>query len=508
MDKEKIILSLLFLSTQITEKLLRLESYYKLANEKIILFNSDLLNNFKKNISTLIKNDLINIFHQIKKLEQYYSPNTEQATYSSIMFLCRKIDSLFLQLSYIQYTKTPLELKYFIDSLFNGIFEKYHKNQFNIIFSDIYSFEKHKPEIGNADNLKKGESQKDRASTVLLLPKIENTNPLHWGNLVHEMAHAMPNNIVDNFRNHKNQIKKNKKKEYSGENEKILMNWIDEIRCDLTAFKVLGLAYFSSFIDIVTNLASHINLDKNGDNHPCPTLRINLMNRYIKNEKKYTFVKNLFDVESWSSLSAFYRSYYYQILKINVAYEKLESDIVDFEHQNNVDIEPLDLIKFIEKNYEEITSPLEVNTPIKLSLDLLRSKLEDGIPIGTNSTIEGVGINLLKNELKLLEKVINEGVNNDNEIVNKKNKIFNKFKEEATCISDILNSGWLYKCENIYQHFIKEIRKCNADKLDESFEKIISDFKYKLFYLDDLLRNSIETSYLSELFSKELNIDN
>jgi hypothetical protein len=70
---------------------------------------------------------------------------------------------------------------------------------------------------------------------------------------------------------------------------------------------------------------------------------------------------------------------------------------------------------------------------------------------------------------------------------------------EAPCtIAEIVNAGWLYKCEQIYADAAARIQKFDIDNgMDE-------EFALKLLNLDNLLRNSIETSYLATLFSPYL----
>jgi hypothetical protein len=67
---------------------------------------------------------------------------------------------------------------------------------------------------------------------------------------------------------------------------------------------------------------------------------------------------------------------------------------------------------------------------------------------------------------------------------------------ETPCtIAEILNAGWVYKCEEIYARAAE-----NLHMLDNTME---STFQSDVLTLDDLLRNSIETARLHSLFLEE-----
>ncbi|MFC1817117.1 hypothetical protein ACFL0M_14545 [Thermodesulfobacteriota bacterium] len=318
---------------------------------------------------------------------------------------------------------------------------------------------------------------------TLFLPKIEFENPLQWATLVHEMGHAVPDNIS----------KLLSKEDYdnicsgSKTDQEIFKNWAEEIFCDLLSLHLLGPAYLASFIDFVT-VKGHKLLENFSVTHPPPRYRIWLMCCVLR--KKGISANFSTSISGENDLSNFFYALFENRCEVRRIYFK------DFPLSMNTDKINIDARLFWNRMEEIVEKFVPFNESIppfdQNKFKHLVSRLEKNIPIGAYSS-SNLSDNTITIEcLNDIEKIISTEKDEQNNIEAKLKKAFDTIRERPCTIAEIINAGWLYKCEKIYLQTINIL-----NRFDKEQQNI---FKDKLYRLDGLLRNSIETSYLTQLF--------
>lgn len=308
-------------------------------------------------------------------------------------------------------------------------------------------------------------------SPILSLPKILNDVPLMWGSLMHEIGHLIYqkleitdelSTIIDG--------------EYSETAIVTTENWFEELYCDLFALRIMGPAYFSSWITFCL-----LNPDPSRKTtfHPSPIERIKIMeteltSRGISNDiiKHYSSIWKL-------------RCEKLPILpEISVHGILLAVPIYDSEVTTPTPIIATDeMLQMIIPKVEELSwlSKYTDKVSDEDKLELLVKELDDRIPIGS---IKMMDVNSIKKGIDAADS--SEKIEN----------ILKNVVEDPNNMVEILNAGWLYQSRRKYNMFRSEFLNIFQEKPDVAYD----NYCEYLNYFNRNLMKSIEASALHSFY--------
>jgi len=480
-------LTLKFLVVQILEKILRMERF--LDNAALMGARSDqeVVNTFKSHLNVIKTEFYFTVRHVgAKKL----SENSVPIILRLLATCFHSVDQLHLHLAYVVGQWTSPEARVFVKAVFENFGAGLTKNKdLSVVLSDTYMFEE--TDLATYLAQRAGISNKNNLQTpTLFLPKVEAENPLQWGTLIHEMGHAVAEKV-------KTIMTPAEVKAIAGDSEvgtHVLFDWLEETYCDLISLHLLGPAYLASFVEFIMVIGSEGFLEKASATHPHPRMRVfTMFSRLEKRSVKCSFSCD--ETKPWGDLA----SLYYKLFEDRCRLER--------EHLNPpfqaVETLPINVAQFrtcLEAHVEEVV-PIDksLKTFDQRKFSKLSQRLEDGIPIGSYSPVQvEKGDKEALESMKLLRKRLQSGkTENRTEIETHLNSIRSRVRETPCTIAEIVNAGWLYKCEKIYYEALSKLGSFGPEQEEK--------FKAQLFSLDALLRNSIETSYLNTLFSSHIN---
>lgn len=431
-----------------------------------------------------IKAEFYSVFQCFSSDEMELTENMYEALLRHISSCFHDLDELHIELSYIHGHWTPPEAFVFVKSLFAPLKQiATGKNKLSVVLSDTYMFE----EFDLRQYLYGGTAKSldpYSQTPTLLLPKLEFENPLQWGTMVHEMGHAFyePSNSIFN----EDEI--NEMSKGSTLAKKVINNWTEEIYCDLLSLHLLGPAYLVSFVEFITIIGSEGLLESFSDTHPPPRFRIVLMWQVIKNKGLESKLINPLNTKHIELADFYYelfeerckaeRKYFGPSIKTKGA---LSFDMNVFRNR-------------IEERVEKIIPLDKKNSTFNIEkFKFLYKRLKKGVPIGafSNDILNGNDEQYLT-KLQEIDRIVNETPNVYNPDVEKLlETVFNRVSEEPCSTAEIINTGWLFKIEKIYKNLIDNIRDISpSNELN---------FKEDIRAMDALLKNSIETSFLTQL---------
>ncbi|MBI4557004.1 MAG: hypothetical protein HY706_05415 [Candidatus Hydrogenedentes bacterium] len=354
----------------------------------------------------------------------------------------------------------------------------------SVVLSDTFMFEETDLESYLAARAGTQANHTKRTPT-LFLPKVEVENPLQWATLVHEMGHAIYEPAFCPLSGDEIQV-------ITAGNAAgidILNSWLQEIFCDFVSLYLLGPAYLAAFIDFMLVVSSEGLLEEASESHPPPALRIHLMSRSLE----------LQDIESRFELPLFGKwqdvgGFFVQMMHSRRSIQRIHYN-PPLQDLNALPIDTHELRIRLEEKISELL-PAEIRLPPfdKKRFSCLSRRLQDGVPIGSCSLVETIGTEKTDAlaDLDFMDRGLEGGdPENPDEILTKLHNVGKRISESPCKIAEIVNAGWLYKCEHIYARVVEKI-----DSLDDENERMLNT---SLCNLDNLLRNSIETAYLGSL---------
>ena len=474
-------------AVQVIERIFRLERLLNLALDRELKIDREVILTFVQHL-TVIKEHLFEPLKYIGGFKEEISYRNYRNTLKVISHCIIAIDRLHIHLSYIPGTMPTPETNAFVKALFQPFQEYIPPNQnISVILSNTYMFEEVDLNKYLSNSTNYFYVKQNEIKPTLFLPKMEFENPLQWATLVHEMCHAIPNN--------KNKLLNDiDYKKICNENEiniEILKRWAEEIFCDLLSLHLLGPAYLASFIDFVT-VKGHELLEDISTTHPPTRYRIVLMNRILRKKKITAEFMN--PVSGKSNLAEYFYWFFEERCEMQREYF-MGFSTSTISKDMNIDFR--EFYNCIEEVVEEFIPFAKSIQPFNQDkFKHLVSRLEKNIPIGAYSSSK---LTSSSDCLKCLKDIDEALISNPDQDNIKKNlyKAFDIVKETYCTIAEIINAGWIYKSEKIYLKAFKVLNKFNIEEQNR--------FKEKIYRLDSLLRNSIETSYLSQLFSRETN---
>jgi hypothetical protein len=474
-----------FGSVQALEKILRLERFLSSSFSLVHKSDRDVVRTFKRQLQT-IKQRFYEFTRCLSADERQIPFATRRSVFRELKVCLRSIDELHLDLSYVRGQWTCPETSVFVKALFEPIRSESTPTQnLSVVLSDAYMFE----ETDLAALLSKKLDPlhgRETQTPTLFLPKIEVENPLRWATLVHEMGHAIyaPS---DSFLTEAEVHAMTKGRP---EGIKIVNSWFEEIYCDFISLHLLGPAYLAAFIDFLLSISTEGILERASDSHPPPRLRIQLMCWDLQQKGiSANFADDLFN--GGTDMARFFDEMFGQRTKAERMY--LTPSFQNFEGAFDAHDFRLRLEKAVEDRF-----PTRITLPPfdKDRFSCLSERLQIGVPIGSSSIVEvseRENASALK-DLKSIQESLTNGSDPEPEQLTKAlDNVRIRIKETPCNIAEIVNAGWLYKCEHIYKDAVTTIDSFDKEK-EESFDKA-------LLNLDNLLRNSIETAYLCSLLS-------
>lgn len=469
---------------EILEKIFRLKAFLSKAAVRATKPDLEVIRIFDTAIKEVLKS-IETVFH---KLHKDYGKLDEYERFSCmrrISDVFNSIDDLHSQLRFVYGEWTAPETYIFVKSLFKSLPEPH--NNVSIVLSDSYMFE----EVDLSRYLEfrlnhyNIPAELGEIRPTLFLPKIEYSNPLNWSILVHEMGHVLNKPLSEIFSG-------SEILEISTTADSIIMleNWTEEVWCDLIALKLLGPSYLASYITFSLLLASSGNIEGSSSTHPADRFRINIMKDYL--EKMGIELKIQCDFTDFNNITDFFDN----LFEDRCCFER-ENIILDLPPHSQF---PINYHKFRDLLIDKIDG-LTQDTITNLEIDnekirILTERLSSGILIG--SSFGRQNPDALLGKLEELEKIIKNKDPRD-KINNLMKELLCGVKEYPCNIGEIINAGWLYKCEKLYPKMI-DLFFYNSSRMNDC----LKIFQNDISLLDDKLKKSIEISYVHGLFSEEL----
>jgi len=410
----------------------------------------------------------------------------------SIAKCTRNFYDLHLQLSFIQGPWIAPEMETFVRAVCEDVAASIHAPRaVSIVTSDNYIFE----EVNLSAYFSSLTGTKNAGATpTLFIPKIDAGNPLLWPTLIHEYAHT-----------HHVYIEGTplylfvKGLNVSQEARDILMRWTEELYCDLFAQHLLGPAYLAALTDFVIFTAPIEYIEAETETHPLPRFRVTaLFGDLGLADERVPFERALIAAEGHSNTLASISSLLFD--------ERCEWELrdgaplpskrqrtrrmpveVDLNHFRNEVLRTID---------EFVPEPLRRDRFGAATLTSLTNRLTDRIPIGSIPIVweRERARKQMRAASDAIDAELLTASPAEDKIEAELHRMQDAIAERPTTISEILNAGWSYKWQFIYDPLIADIENLTADG--------DADLQNRLFLLDDILRNSIETAYFGRLFVK------
>jgi hypothetical protein len=466
---------------QVFERILRMEGLLRLAREGTSRSDRNVVRTFAQHLQS-IKHNFMSLFPGLGDPSEELDAPTAASLLKHADACFSDIDQMHFHLSFLSSRWSMPESNVFVRALFDPVQSRAAiPRKISIVLSDTYMFE----ELELASYLSESANSPRvilRSAPTLLLPKLEAGNPLHWGTLVHELGHALSENLRNWL---KSETVSAHIEEIVGDKPRsIAENWAEEFFCDFLGLQLLGPAYLLSFVDFLVLPGIKANLLSPTRTHPFARERVNSMATAMKIagvEVPFTSPLN----DEWGDISEFAAELFNHRCragKVHLGDKGTAPEIDAREFEERV---KRPLLK------EFGGSPCNLNAQ---RLHLLITRLERGVPIGSlpQFQITNSGAEMQDTINRLREKLASEDAPADADISQAIQMLQDGIREEPVSISEIINAGWLFKLGHLYDPMIKRVHALKPKHAEE--------FAQALSHLDALLRNSIETSYLGALF--------
>jgi len=470
------------------EKIFRLQAFlYKAsvsaaeADIKVIAIYNSAVNEVLKSIEVVIK-----------KLHDKYGALDEYERFSCmrrISNVFNSVDDLHSQLRFIYGEWTVPETYIFVSRLFKSVLKE--DDHVSIVLSDSYMFE----EVDLSRYLEwrlnyySIPAELGEIRPTLLLPKIEYTNPLNWAILIHEMGHTLTKPLERIFSD--DEITKISS---TAQGIKTLESWTEEIWCDLIALKLLGPSYLASYITFAVLLASSGGIEDSSPTHPADRFRISIMRHYLdKMDVRMELQSDFFKYENICD-------FFDDLFEERCQFER-DNIVTNVPPPSQFPVNYQKFRDFIIERIDDLTHDSVQDVEIDSTrVRTLTKRLSDGILIGSSSEDQDTET-LLSSlaEIKSIQQDTNTIQGKRARIDHLLENLFAGVEEKPCSISEIVNAGWQYKCENLYTKMIK-LFFIESESLSYCYDAL----RNEISWLDDKLKKSIEISYIHNLFSKDV----
>jgi hypothetical protein len=270
--------------------------------------------------------------------------------------------------------------------------------------------------------------------------------------------------------------------------------------------QLLGPAYLASFIDFVVIVGSEGLLEEASYTHPSPRLRICLMREVLENKGIGAYFTEPMPFDSGGDGTLGELGYfYYQLFEERARAEREFLGPMKLQPSHKF---PIDIRSFWENLEDHLQEFIPPNQRVKAfepkKFQYLLDRLRAGTPIGSYSPFQvESGNEQAVASIAAIEELLATGRDEREAIKKKLSIIQDRVKESPCTVAEIMNAGWLFKCQEVYMSLVCDESFIDSDVWDEQESRL----RDKLFSQDRLLRNSIETSHLHSLLSKEYGND-
>lgn len=475
-----------FLFVQLAERVFRLNKWLDAADD-VSQSGARIITLFRERL----RDTLARTQRWIRRLDDYPSDDViAQSVLRQLLVGFNDLDDLHLALGYLGGNGQPQEIELFIRSVFEPTATLLKRSaQVSVVLSDRYMFEETALDWAVGTRIASGAGL-DKTSTVLL-PKIENRNPLNWCALVHEFGHSTFSHFRRDLPEQLTSLTALQMGTPSNENQ-VLGSWLEETFCDLLATKLLGPAYVASYVDFVVGSGAPNGVEGASFTHPDSRFRLYAMDWALKQDAVLApFKRPIADCRDLTTL----------VIKIFEARAEFGALLMN-ERDNRPGFVGIDTRRFRQRLVDDIEHVLPSHVRVapleERRIDSLHARLDRDIPIATycKAEFDQPTRDVAQMALSELETLVEDSARPPS--IAKLKRMLGRAAsaiDEVPCtVAEILNAAWIYKWEKIYAPFVEQpaIRdKATVKTLAAAFER-----------LDTIIRASIEMSYLAREFSR------
>ncbi|MEW5926630.1 MAG: hypothetical protein AB1941_04040 [Gemmatimonadota bacterium] len=430
------------------------------------------------------KEELLEIVPVLGSIEAELDDHAYGAFLKFVSASLHNIVYMHQHLSFVNTRWTPQETDVFLKAVFapleatSGI-----RRPLSVVPSNSYMFEE--TDLSSY-LLQRDTNPGDGATPTLFLPKLEASNPLQWGTLVHEMGHAFSEPIRTFLKS------RDVEKDIlvivgqRPQNVGVVLRWAEEIFCDLLAVRLLGPAYLASFVDFIVVLAASEGILSPSYTHPFPQWRVGIISDHLKEANVSRLVRLTRSQRQWPDLVRFFIELFEERSWAERRY------LGGTGERAVIDVRELD--DRIIRHLPELLPQGDLTAIKETKLPLLRDRLLRRIPIATVSIFEET-----KNKPAALQRLraLQESLRSaDGQDVEAELAYLQEGVRERPCsVAEIVLAGWLHKVEDLYFPAIMELEAFTRKQGEE--------FAGQVLQLDGLLRTSIESAYLATILSPD-----
>ena len=252
-------------------------------------------------------------------------------------------------------------------------------------------------------------------------------------------------------------------------NEELIRNWAEEIYCDLYATSFIGPAYFISFITFALISFLDYGIASHSDKHPSVILRASIILDYLRdNEIVFNSTWGIND--------------YCKVFE-----ECLVNQYSIFKDEPEKSIKATKFNMNLRKQIKELKlANFKITESDSIRIRKLVSSLSQGIPIGS----------ICDSDTESILEMLNE--NNLN--IEKLNYLKESVSERSCKLWEILNAGWIYKLEYLYNEATSIF--FGSESGNRSFNEKTSNYGKLIDILDERLLSSINTSEIIKIIEQ------
>jgi hypothetical protein len=438
-----------YLVVELYEKIFRIKKFIKTAYDEEKRESDRQLKELYDKALLFLENEINNFCMNLPEAEDAGS------AFDNMLFISNSYNAIInihKDLKNISSISVLPETKTFIYEI--DILEK-KLNEINLILTDNYSFKERNlgKKLFNDLSNSFGKQPDIDSTHSFILPKIEFSNPLNWSILVHEYGHLVATDKIDIFI----EMLLDTGIKLKPLEEKMMRNWAEEMYCDVFAAKIIGPAYLISLLSFC--LLNSFDCSKHSESHPSVFLRAENIKSFLR--------RNNADFSNDESIENFGIILNDLMINVDALCNEYKSDYQDFPIHKTLILRVFR--DFIKKQNIEI-SPINSNKNIA-TLEQLISNLTNDIPIGS---------------------IKKQFINDDDYKKLELKKIKELSVERPTTHWEMLNTGWIYKIQNIEDNGFEIF----FNDFDENVEHKIDKYGYYIDKLDEYLLHSISTSQI------------
>lgn len=466
-----------FAAAQLFERLARTDRFLSNARRDVAKSSERVLDTLSAHVSS-IRKDLIDACGDFANMSDTPDKLDGAAMLLNISTLFNEFERIHERLSYVSRALRNSQLELFVRAVFEDASRRLGRAlMVSVVPSDRYEFEEidvHRALFSTAGT----------EAPTLFLPKIEFDNPLHWNPLVHEFGHTLVDlaespPLDDRFAT-------------GGD---VLRRWFEETYCDLLATRLLGPAYLASLVDFMIATSADRYIETSTPTHPDDRFRVTAVLALVQSDGLAIRYGEITDLAEFC-------------FRLFEARARLERQYLDLQGHRSVAAPDgiVDLRTHVIDNVSTIVpEPLSGVQFEPAVLQPLCERLAAGIPIGCIHR----GVDTFEDATAAATELDRFAIKHnawaaghthykheevaaaDLEAIDKHlDRMRSAVRERACSIAEILNAAWLYKFNDIYFPFM---RKCGSDLTADVIERFATD----IFRLDDVIRTSVDVSYMA-----------